>query len=180
MTYYGAKHLADAFRTVRTNTITIAEEIAADQYGFRPAPGVRTVGELLAHIAVMPRWQIAAHGERRTFIDFEYFGRSVARAAGEEQLLRTKEEILQALREGGEQFASFLAGLSEESLAETVEFPPPVTPSAKSRFEMVMSVKEHEMHHRGQLMLIQRQLGMVPHMTRARQAFAAQAAGAPR
>ena len=32
-----------------------------------------------------------------------------------------------------------------------------------------MSVKEHEMHHRGQLMLIERMLGIVPHLTRARQ-----------
>ena len=40
------------------------------------------------------------------------------------------------------------------------------TPPDKSRFEMILSVKEHEMHHRGQLMLIQRMLGIVPHLTR--------------
>jgi uncharacterized damage-inducible protein DinB len=34
---------------------------------------------------------------------------------------------------------------------------------------MLLGVKEHEMHHRGQLMLIQRLLGMVPPLTRARQ-----------
>jgi len=35
---------------------------------------------------------------------------------------------------------------------------------------MLLGVKEHEMHHRSQLMLIQRQLGIVPHLTRARAA----------
>ena len=30
----------------------------------------------------------------------------------------------------------------------------------------VLGAKEHEMHHRGQLMLIERQLGIVPHLTR--------------
>ncbi len=30
MTYYGAKHMADSFRTVRKNTVTLAEEIPAD------------------------------------------------------------------------------------------------------------------------------------------------------
>ena len=35
---------------------------------------------------------------------------------------------------------------------------------------MLLSVKEHEMHHRGQLMLIERQLGIVPHLTREREA----------
>ena len=173
MTYYGARQLEDAFRTVRKNTVTIAEEIPAEQYGFRPAPGVRTVAELLAHIAVMPRWHQAVHGERMTFIDFEYFGRSLAKAASEEQQLRSKDEILTALREGGEQFAAFLGSLSEETLAEQVGFPAPVAPPTKSRFEMLLSAKEHEMHHRGQLMLIERQLGLVPHVTRARQAMAA-------
>jgi len=34
---------------------------------------------------------------------------------------------------------------------------------------MLLSVKEHEVHHRGQLMLTERMLGIVPHLTRARQ-----------
>jgi uncharacterized damage-inducible protein DinB len=46
-------------------------------------------------------------------------------------------------------------------------------PASKSRFEMLMSVKEHEMHHRGQLMLIERLLGIVPHLTREMQAHIA-------
>ena len=36
--------------------------------------------------------------------------------------------------------------------------PPGATPASKSRFEMLLSVKEHEMHHRGQLMVAQRVL----------------------
>jgi uncharacterized damage-inducible protein DinB len=40
---------------------------------------------------------------------------------------------------------------------------------AKSRFEMILGVKEHEMHHRGQLMLIERLIGLVPHLTRQMQ-----------
>ncbi len=35
---------------------------------------------------------------------------------------------------------------------------------------MLLSTKEHKMHHRGQLMLIERLLGIVPHLTRERQA----------
>jgi hypothetical protein len=37
-----------------------------------------------------------------------------------------------------------------------------MTPGSKTRFEMLLSTKEHEMHHRSQLMLIERLLGMVP------------------
>ena len=44
----------------------------------------------------------------------------------------------------------------------------------KSRFEMLLGVKEHEMHHRAQLFLIERMIGIVPHLTRARQERMAQ------
>ena len=43
---------------------------------------------------------------------------------------------------------------------------------------MILSVKEHEMHHRGQLMLIERLLGVVPHLTREMQSRLATAAAA--
>jgi len=36
-------------------------------------------------------------------------------------------------------------------------------------FEMLLGTKEHEMHHRAQLMVIERLLGIVPHLTRNRQ-----------
>ena len=43
MTYYGGKELAAAFRTVRDNTIKIAEEIPENKYDFKPAPDCRSV-----------------------------------------------------------------------------------------------------------------------------------------
>ena len=47
--------------------------------------------------------------------------------------------------------------------------PPGAEPATKTRFEMLLSPKEHEMHHRGQLMLLQRMIGLVPHLTRQMQ-----------
>jgi uncharacterized damage-inducible protein DinB len=38
---------------------------------------------------------------------------------------------------------------------------------------MILSAKEHVMHHRGQLMLMQRMIGIVPHLTRAMQEWMA-------
>ena len=48
MTTYGAKDIADSFRTVRKNTIQVAQDIPEDQYGFRAAEGGMTVAEMLA------------------------------------------------------------------------------------------------------------------------------------
>jgi uncharacterized damage-inducible protein DinB len=39
-------------------------------------------------------------------------------------------------------------------------------PRQKSRFEMLIATKEHEIHHRGQLMVVERMLGITPHLTR--------------
>ena len=54
-----------------------------------------------------------------------------------------------------------------------------ILPDAEAVFgeaEMVLGVKEHEMHHRAKLMVVERMLGIVPHLTRARQQFQAAAA----
>ncbi|HEX3742275.1 MAG TPA: DinB family protein [Bryobacteraceae bacterium] len=163
---YNAKNLAQSFRTVRKNTIQIAEEIPEDQYGFRPTEGTRTVGESLKHIVSATGWPVRLHGERHMELKFEMFGEVMAAAAAVEATLHTKADILKALHDKGEEFASFLDGLSDEVLAETVSFPPQAELPGKTRFEMLLSAKEHEMHHRGQLMLVERMLGITPHLTR--------------
>ena len=54
--------------------------------------------------------------------------------------------------------------------------PPGATPATKTRFEMILGAKEHEMHHRAQLFLILRMLGQTPHLTRHMQERMAAAA----
>jgi uncharacterized damage-inducible protein DinB len=138
-----------------------------------PVPGVRSVAGTLAHVAIATRWPIEVHSKGIDFIDFTSFGAHIAQMMADEQRLRGKDEILQVLRSEGDAFAAFLESLTDAKLAETVGFPPPVQPSVKTRFEMLLSIKEHEMHHRGQLMLMERLLGMVPHLTRQYEAMAA-------
>jgi uncharacterized damage-inducible protein DinB len=88
----------------------------------------------------------------------------------DEKAAHSKADIIKKLTEGRDQFGSFLESLPEEALAQSVAMPPNSNnPPAKSRFEMLLSVKEHEMHHRGQLMMIERMIGMVPHLTRQMQ-----------
>ncbi len=170
MTYYGAKDLADSMRTVRKNTIIIAEEIPEDRYSFRAAPDTRTVAQLLTHIAVVPRLPEQIHAtERRTSLEGFDFPAVFQGIIAEEQKPRTKAEILTLLREEGERFTKWLESQSDDFLGEQVKFPAGMTPPVKTRFEMLLGAKEHEMHHRGQLMLIERMLGIVPHLTRQMQ-----------
>jgi uncharacterized damage-inducible protein DinB len=166
MTYYGARELAVSFRTVRANTIQIAEEIPESQYEFCPAPEVRPVGKLLFHISQVSAVTLYTHQNKITNMADVPFMDILGRLRAEEARPRTKDEIVAALKTEGEKFATFLEGLSEPLLGEIVTMMPGSQPATKSRLELILSAKEHEMHHRGQLMLIQRMLGVVPHLTR--------------
>ena len=167
MNYYGAKELAASFRTVRKNTVAIAQDIPGDQYTFRPATETRSVGELLTHIAISPNYQLKVHAEeRRTSLVGMDFPSILKQMSAEENAPRSKEQVIELLTATGEKWAKWVEGLDEHFLAEAVEMPPGATPAVRSRFDMILGTKEHEMHHRGQLMLIERLLGIVPHLTR--------------
>jgi uncharacterized damage-inducible protein DinB len=170
MNCYGAKELAAAFRTVRKNTIQIAEEIGEEQYSFRPAPGTRTVAETLIHVAIITRVPHQIHAvehldDLSKFGFWDFFGALLVM----EKKPHTKAQILALLQEEGERFAGWLDTLNDEFLAEMVTMRPEMG-SPKSRFEMLLGPKEHEMHHRGQLMLVERLLGITPHLTRQMEA----------
>jgi len=167
MTFYGAKELARSFRAVRNNTIEIAEDIPEEKYGLGPAEGCRSVAETLVHIAVMTRVpeQIHAVEHLTTLVGFDFFGVR-GKLQAEAKAPRTKAQVLELLRTEGEKYAKVLEGASEAFLGEQVEYPEGMEPRVKSRFEMLIAPKEHEMHHRGQLMVVERMLGITPHLTR--------------
>lgn len=175
MNYYGAKDLAASFRTVRKNTLAIAEDIPEDQYNFQPTPDTKTAAQLLTHIAVSFNFQYQIHAEEaRTTLEGFDFPSLMQRLQAEVEKPRSKDEIIELLKSGGEKWAQWVEGLSEDFLAERVTMPSGAEPADKSRFEMILSVKEHEMHHRGQMMLIERLIGVVPHLTRQMQERMAQ------
>jgi uncharacterized damage-inducible protein DinB len=180
MTYYGPKELAESFRTVRKNTILVAEDIPESQYNFKAAEDVRTVEKMLTHLALATRFQIELHGSKRLTLEGFDFMKFFQELSAEEAKPRTKAEVVELLKTEGEKWASFVEGVDEESLPQVITMPPGGTPPQRSRIDMMLAVKEHEMHHRGQLMLIERILGIVPHLTRSMQArmAAAQAAQA--
>jgi len=173
MTYYGAPDLARSFRIVRKNTLAIAEDVPEDRYDFRPAPGCRSVREILAHIAVSSQGNYRGHAVRRitTFVGIDFPTLIRERQEQERQLsTASKAELIALLTADGEQWGTYLDSVPEEELAVIIPFPEPAVPRAKSRFEMFLSTKEHEMHHRAQLMVFERLMGLVPHLTREREA----------
>jgi uncharacterized damage-inducible protein DinB len=170
MIHYGGSDLAAAFRTVRKNTIKIAEEIPEDKYNFRAADGTRSVAEILSHIAHSVRFQQEVTLAGRSNMDGFNFMHFMSGVMEETKKHRTKAELLELLKMEGETFAAQLEALTPEFLNQVITFPAGGNPPSRSRFDLLMSVKEHEMHHRGQLMLIERMLGITPHLTRENEA----------
>jgi uncharacterized damage-inducible protein DinB len=129
---YGAAQLASSFRTVRANTVQIAEDIPESKYDFVAAPGTQSVGGLLTHIAFGPMFYEDMHRHKRvTTLKGYDFAAAIGKWQAEEAKPRSKAEIIALLK---------------------------------------------SMHHRGQLMLIERMLGIVPHLTRQREERARQQA----
>jgi uncharacterized damage-inducible protein DinB len=177
LTIYDGKDFARQFRVVRNNTLQIGDDIPESKYGFAPAPNCRTVAALLTHIAVAPRMWYEIHGKQRlnTLVGFD-FPKLARDVKAEEVRIKSKAEILDLLRQDGDTFAGWLDTLTPEYLEEMVTVAD--NSGTKSRFEQLLGAKEHEMHHRGQLMLIERQLGIVPHLTRQAEERMAQTATA--
>jgi uncharacterized damage-inducible protein DinB len=171
MTYYGARDIAASFRIVRNNTLKIAEDIPEDKYSFRPAEGTRTVAQTLIHISNAHKFALAINRDnvRSTMEGFnfmEFIGPLIA----SEQEPMTKAQIIARLSAAGEEFEGWVKTLPEDFLAQSVSMPPGGSPPSRTRFEMLLGVKEHEMHHRGQLMLVERMIGITPHLTREQEA----------
>lgn len=164
--------MADSWRTVRRNTIQIAEDIPEEKYGFQVAPETMTVAQMLAHLVVATYWVEQAHFvERATEITGEQFQQWFAEIGKMGAALAGKDAIVDSLKTRGESFAAQLEAMTQAQIEESVTLPG----GSKTRFEMLLGAKEHEMHHRAQLMQIERMIGIVPHLTRARQARAASA-----
>jgi hypothetical protein len=75
------------------------------------------------------------------------FGTFINKSEIEERRPRSKSEIVDLLGRAGESWAQWVEKLPE-ALSEQVRMP---GGSSKSRFEMLLGTKEHEMHHRANL-----------------------------
>ena len=166
MNLYGPKQLADGIRAVRGNTVLIAEDIHEDDYLYRACVGSRSVAEILIHIAFFSNFDYLFHEEEYvTMVEAFDFGQFLKDSESQEKRHHPKSKVIELLRDSGESWAEWVEFLPELFLSEGVSQP---DGTLKTRFELILGTKEHEMHHLGQLTVIERMLGIVPHLTRAK------------
>src|SRR5260370_17292938 len=101
MSFYSGKDLASAFRTVRKNTIQVAEDIPESKYSFVAAPDVRSVARMLAHVAIATRiWEEVHKKGLTTLVGVDFFG-IMDPFNPDQARTRSKAEILELLRTEG-------------------------------------------------------------------------------
>jgi hypothetical protein len=95
--------------------VQLAEAFPADKYSWRPAPGVRSVGEALMHVAteyyLMPPMAFSAKASPTLAPGPGAFGKLEKDA--------TKEKVLQALKEGHDYSTQALNAVAADSLGGT-------------------------------------------------------------
>jgi hypothetical protein len=109
MNLYGPKQLADSIRTVRRNTVLIAEDIHEDDYLYRPTVGCRSVAEILIHIAFFSKFDYLFHEqEHLTTLEAFDFGQFLGDSESQEKRLNTKSKLIELLRNSGESWAEWV------------------------------------------------------------------------
>ena len=168
MHLYGIRQLANGMRAVRADTLQIAADIPESQYHYRPTPESRSVAETLVHISWLWSFDRFVHEEAHLdSLESVDFGAVIGQSKVEEQRERSKAGILDLLRTEGDRWVQWVEQLPEALLSEQVRLP---GGGSMSRFEMLLATREHELHHKAQLTVVQRLLGVVPHSSRNRPA----------
>ena len=160
--------ILDSFQTVRSNTIQVAQDIPADQYGFRPVPEVRSVLEQLRAIIEITEFMTAS-----ALSEHQPDPRDKTREELFRELchtdcapLQTKDAVIAGLAESMEWIQGQVNAADEEYLASTFRA---IDGATKIRLWAIQCGKEQEMAIRSQLFLYQRLLGITPHFTRLQQ-----------
>ena len=139
--------------STRTLVLGIVEAMPEDKYDFKPTPAVRSFREIAIHLI----------GENYTFF---------SRVSGDNlpsnarfNTLKSRDEILKALRESYDYGAKVWAGLTEEKALEMVEGR---GGQKVQRWSAILGVIQDNTNHYGNLVVYLRLNGLVPPRSAAR------------
>jgi uncharacterized damage-inducible protein DinB len=131
---------------VSEKLVSLAEAIPEDKYGWAPSEEVRSVGEVLVHVAG------PNIGLTRSFLEE---GENPLEGLGESP---SKEEILAVLKESIDRVDQALAKINEGDLEKTYE----AFGREMNGYRIVNILTSHSHEHLGQLIAYARSNGVVP------------------
>jgi uncharacterized damage-inducible protein DinB len=134
------------YTNVKQNILRSAEKMSEEKYAFQPTDGVRTYGQLLAHVA---------DGQ------YEFCGAAASKhdEKNVEQTAKTKAEIIAALKTAFAYCDDIYAGMTD---AKAVEMIPAFGGTKITRLSMLDFNMGHTFEHYGNLVTYMRIQGVVP------------------
>lgn len=139
--------LRQVYAETKNNILKSAEKMPEENYGFRPAPRVRTYGEILGHIA------------QEQYLFFCGPARGENKAVDIEKTKTTKAEIVTALKESFAYCDVAYGALTDTNGTETLQ------PSKHTRLSVLWMNLIHDNLHYGNLVTYMRMKGLVPPST---------------
>jgi len=132
------------WESTRNLVIGIVEVMPEDKYDFKPTPAVRTFRDNVIHLVAE---------------NYLFFGRVAGENLGNPaQNLKSRDELLKALRESYDYGAKVWAGLTEEKALEMIE----VRGQKVQRWSAILGAIQDNMNHYGNLVVYIRLNGLVP------------------
>ena len=132
------------WETTRNLLIGIVEVMPEDKYDFKPTPNVRTFRDNVIHLVAE---------------NYLFFGRVAGENLGNPaQNLKSRAELIKAVRESYDYGAKVWAGLTEEKALEMIE----VRGQKVQRWSAILAAIQDNMNHYGNLVVYVRLNGLVP------------------
>jgi uncharacterized damage-inducible protein DinB len=140
--------------------VALAEAIPADRYGWRPAEGVRSVSEVLLHVAngntlLPPGIGMAPPPDVALPQDMPA---AMAWMQEREARITGKDEVIAALRQSIGYAAGAVRGLASPALEDEIDFFG--FPASRRAYTLILLTHNHE--HLGQAIAYARSLGVTP------------------
>ncbi len=137
-----------AYAEVKSNILKSAEKMPEENYGFKPAPRVRTFGQILGHVAEEQYFYCGtAKGERK--------------AVDVEKTKTAKADLLAALQDSFAYCDTVYGALTDATAAQTIS----VGQSQRTRLHILWGNTLHDTSHYGNLVTYLRIKSVVPPST---------------
>jgi uncharacterized damage-inducible protein DinB len=141
--------LRESYAEIKSNVLRSAEKMPEENYSFKPAPRVRTFGELLGHIA------------QEQYLFFCGPVKGEHKAADIEKTKTSKADLLVALRESFAYCDGVYNSMTDAKLAQVVD----VGGSKHSKSALLWHNINHDTGHYGNIVTYLRIKGIVPPST---------------
>ncbi len=153
----------DAWVDARQGFIAEVSNIPAQHFGFRPAPDVRDVTEMVHHILEVALMMVGELSRPDTNLRRKPFPQLVKMYAGDLYSVRKKSALLGLLRTTLRDGVRTIRNAGELHMMQLITR---FDGEQGTRLAWFYHAVAQEMYHRGQLALYQRLLGIEPALTR--------------